>query len=210
MVYLIGYKCPWDKYPMIRFLYGNPFKLELLDDIGPITTPIFSLRSASSAGFRINDTNVLTNLQWLPRNELPNFEGSPGFICTSSRLKDVVERFEPNVHQFFPITVVNKTKEKIAERWLWVVSNRIDGVDREHTTFVLRKGMLWVTNWEEGGQRVEIPNAVLCHSKKQTQGYHFWRDKHIRGGGIYASDEAAEALRSGKLSALHLRQDEAV
>jgi len=208
VVYMIGYKCPWEKYPTMRFLDGDPSKLEWLEDIGLITTPLISPTAKALAGFPIKDTKVPTKLQWLSRSQVPDFEGPPGFISISSRFKDVIERFEPDVHQFFPITVVNKAKENIAERWLWVVCNRIDGVDREHTTFVLRKGMLWMTNWEEDGQRIEIPNAVLYHSRKQTQGYHFWRDKHIRGGGIYASDEAAEVLKSTKLTALHLRREE--
>jgi hypothetical protein len=210
MVYLIGYECPWDKYPTMRFLDGDPFELEWLEDIGPITTPLISLRQKSVAGYPIKSINVPTTLQWLSRHEMPDFEGPPGFICVSSRFKDVVERFEPDVHQFFPITVVNKAKEKIAERWLWVVCNRIDGVDREHTTFVLVKGALWMSNWDEGGRRVQIPDAKIYHSKSRTEGYHFWRDKHIMGGGIYASDEAAEALQSANLSTLRLRPEDTV
>ncbi len=51
-----------------------------------------------------------------------------------------------------------------------------------------------MSSWMENGKRVRVPDAKLYHSKTQTTGYHFWRDKHLRGGGIYASDEAAEAL----------------
>lgn len=155
----------------------------------------------SPCRIRISTTNIPTRLQWISRNKVPDFEGPPGFICVSSRFKEVVERFEPEVHQFFPITVVNNAKEKVAERWLWVVCNRIDGVDREHTTLVLKKGALWMSNWLEDGERVRISDAKLYHSKKQTEGYHFWRDKHLMGGGIYASDEAAEALLSLNLAA---------
>ncbi len=201
MVYLIGYKCPWEKYPTMHFLDGDPSKLEWLEDIGPITTPLISLTTKALAGFRISPTNIPTRLQWTSRNEMPDFEGPPGFICVSSRFKEVVERFEPGVHQFFPITVVNKAGEEIAQRWLWVICNWIDGVDRENTTFVLKKGALWMSNWLENGERVRIPDAKLYHSKKQTEGYHFWRDKHLMGGGIYASDEAAEALLALDLAA---------
>jgi len=212
VVYLIGSEPEMGQYPSERFLDGDPHRIKV---DGPETEEMLRAIALDhvhqyNLGFRITHENVPTIWQWKSTRAVPDYYTPNAFPCVSSRFKEVVERFEPDVHQFFPVAVVNKAKEKIAERWLWVVCNRIDGVDREHTTFVLKKGALWMTNWDEDGKRVVIPDAKLFHSKKQTQGYHFWRDKHIRGRGIYASDEAAVALQSAKLIALRLRHEETV
>jgi hypothetical protein len=196
VVYLIGSEPEMGQYPSERFLDGDP---RLIRVEGPETEEMLRAialqhRHQYNLGFRITDDNVPTLLEWNSSRPVPDYYAPHGFPCVSSRFKDVVERFEPNVHQFFPVTVVKKTGDEIANRWLWVVCNRIDGVDREHTTMVLRKGTYWTSNWREGNERVTIPDAKLYHSKKRTADYHFWRDKHLIGGGIYASDEAAEAL----------------
>lgn len=196
MVYLIGSEPEMGQYPSEKFLDGDPRRIKVE---GPETEE--TLRAIThhykhqyNAGFRIAKEHVPTLWEWESSRPVPDYYTPHGFPCVTSRFKDMVERFEPDVHQFFPISVVNKAGDEIAQRWLWVVCNRIDGVDREHTTFVLKKGALWMSSWMENGKRVRIPDAKLYHSKTQTAGYHFWRDKHLRGGGIYASDEAAEAL----------------
>ncbi|MGQ3227918.1 MAG: imm11 family protein [Blastomonas fulva] len=212
MVYLIGSEQEMGQYPREKFLDGDPKKIKVE---GPETEEkLLAInlyyRQQYNAGFRIMSENVPTVWQWNSSRILPDYYTPHAFPCVSSRFKEVVERFEPDVHQFFPITVVNKAKEKIAQRWLWVVCNRIDGVDREHTTLVLKKGALWMSNWLEDGKRVRIHDAKLYHSKTQTEGYHFWRDKHLMGGGIYASDEAAEALLALDLTAFAANKRETV
>lgn len=203
VVYLIGSEPEKGQYPSEVLLDGDPPKIRVE---GPLTDELkraIALKHTHqyNLGYRIKGENVPKIWQWASKRKVPDYYTPQVFPCVSSRFKDVVERFEPDVHQFFPVTVVNKAKEKIAERWLWVVCNRIDGVDREHTTFVLKKGVQWMSSWREEGKRVRIPDAKLYHSKKQTEGYHFWRDKYLMGGGIYASDEAAEALLALELTA---------
>ncbi len=198
MVYLIGGTKELGQYPSEKLLDGDTQQIKLK---GPVTDEmerVIALRHTHqyTLGYPVEPENVPTTWQWNSSREIPDYYTPHGFPCISSRIKDVAEKIEPDVHQFFPLTVVDKAKEKIAERWLWVVCNRIDGVDRKHTTYVLKKGALWMSNWDENGERFVVPNAKLYHSRKQTAGYHFWRDKHLMGVGIYASDEAAEALEA--------------
>lgn len=196
MVYLIGSEPEMGQYPSEKFLDGDPHRIKVE---GPETEEVLRAIARNhkhqyNLGFRIRHENVPTIWQWKSSRAVPDYYTPNAFPCVSSRFKEVAERFEPDVHQFFAITVVNKAGGEIAQRWLWVVCNRIDGVDREHTTFVLKKGALWMSSWMENGKRVRVPDAKLYHSKTLTAGYHFWRDKHLRGGGIYASNEAAETL----------------
>jgi len=196
MVYLIGSEREMGQYPSERFRNGDPRRIKVERPETEEMQRAIGLqhRHQYNLGFRITDDNVPTLWEWNSSRPVPDYYTPHGFPCVSLRFKDVVEGFEPDVHQFFPLTVLNKAGDEIAQRWLWVVCNRIDGVDREHTTMVLRKGTYWTSNWREGNESVTIPGAKLYHSKKQTAGYHFWRDKHLMGGGIHASVEAAEAL----------------
>ncbi|PXW67604.1 hypothetical protein C7451_1261 [Blastomonas natatoria] len=141
---------------------------------------------------------------------MPDYYTPNAFPCVSSRFKEVVERFEPDVHQFFPVAVVDKAKEKIDERWLWVVCNRIDGVDREHTNLFFQNQNLWTSSYKEDGEWKRVRDPKVAFNKQQTEGFHFWRDKHLFGEGIYVSDEGAQALQSENLSALRLQHQETV
>jgi len=106
---------------------------------------------------------------------MPDFEGPEGFLCVSPRFKDVIERLEPSVHQFFPLEIVNKAREPIAEHWLWVVCNLIDSVDRAHSNMRFINGRRWTADGVE--------NPKLVFSSSQIGDYHFWRDQYLRRRG---------------------------
>jgi hypothetical protein len=97
--------------------------------------------------------------------------------------------------------VVNKAGDEIAQRWLWVVCNRIDSVDREHTNLVLEFGR-WTAD--------DIENPKLVFNKGQIGPCHFWRDKHLMAKALICSDEAGAALLSANLTALKLTYKETV
>jgi hypothetical protein len=196
MVYLIGKKKELGRYPNERFLDGDPPKIRVE---GPVTEEMERAIAPKHThqyilGYRIEGKNVPTIWQWTSKRQVPDYYIPRGFPCISTRMKGVVEEFEPDVHQFFPVTVVNKAKEKIAERWLWVVCSRIDGVDREHTNLFFQNERLWTSSYKVEGHWKKVRNPKVVFNKSQTRGYHFWRDKHLMGGGIYASDEGAETV----------------
>jgi hypothetical protein len=201
MVYYLGYKCPWEKFPSMEFVDGDPFQVTLVDTSIEAIVATAGSRQHATLGYRINPEHVPTVLKWKSRHSIPDFEGPQGFLCVSSKLKAIIEQFEPGVHQFFPLKVVNKAGEHIADHWLWVVCNRIDSVDREHTTFVMDAGG-WRNNYFQGDKRIWLDKPELIFSKAQTEGYHFWRDKHLLSTGIFCSDEAAEMLQAANLIAL--------
>lgn len=196
VVYSIGSEREMGQYPSEKFLDGDTRQIKVE---GPETEEMLRAISINHVtqyilGFRITHENVPTIWQWKSSRPAPDYFTPHGFPCVSSRFKDVVERLEPDVHQFFPIAVVNKAMAKIAERWLWIVCNRIDGVDREHTNLFFQDQSLWTSSYKEGGEWKRVRDPKVAFNKQQTEGYHFWRDKYLIGGGIYASDEAAEAL----------------
>ena len=202
MAYYMGYELLWEKYPSMEFLDGDPFALEFVDPSpGSGFNVITAGKQRAPVGRAIKADNVPTTLRWKSGKTMPDFEGPPGFLCVSLRLKEIIEQFEPGVHQFFPLKVIDKAGEPLAERWLWVMCNLIDSVDREHTTLVLDRG-LW------GAEGVKAPRLVFSSRLIGTR--QFWRDVHLLPQRLLCSDKAGEALAAAKLTALSLTHKETV
>jgi hypothetical protein len=60
-------------------------------------------------------------------------------IVVSGRFREIVDQFEPGVHQFLPVRYVEQANV-LAERY-FITCNRLDSVDRIRTTMILHKGM---------------------------------------------------------------------
>jgi hypothetical protein len=198
MVYYIGHKLLWEKRSINEYLDGDPHQVTLID-MSP--EPGLSIAASKAHQFKlgraVHSENVPTMLRWDSKIErLGDFEQPAGFPCISPKMKSVIEQFEPDVHQFFPLKVVNKAGDEIAQRWLWVVCNRIDSVDREHTSLFLKHGLTWRADG------VEKPKLVF--NQTQIGSCHFWRDKHLDDGNLLCSDEAGAALQAANLTALKL------
>jgi hypothetical protein len=212
MVYYLAYKCPWEKYPVSKYLDGNEHEV-VLEDSSPENRilSITNRRSEYILGLRVNPHNVPTKMQWRSRVSPTDYDTPGGFPCVSPRMKEIIERFEPGVHQFFPLKVVNRAGEEIAQRWLWVVCNRIDSVDREHTNWFFLHGSRWTPSYLQNGEVIAVENPKLTFSKSKSEGYHFWRDKHLMSSyGIFCSDDAAQALQGANLSALAVAPAETI
>lgn len=131
----------------------------------------------------------------------------PGFVV-SPRFKALVEQFESNVHQFVPVEMFQSRKgEPVATYYWFIVGQRIDSVDREHTTFIWKPSKYGAGHgfWSSRNLNpetldfVEIPNPKLVFSNSQVEGHHIWHDPHVLtfNNGL-CSDEFAEAfLASG-------------
>jgi hypothetical protein len=133
----------------------------------------------------------------------------PGFVV-SSRFKELVEKFEPEVHQFVPVEIYKQRNGEPVETYYWfIVGQRLDSVDREHTTFLWKAP----TADPEAGhwfdremdtktyKVVPIPNAKMVFSNKKVAGHHIWHDPHLLtfGNGL-CSDAFAEAVLSNSMT----------
>jgi hypothetical protein len=143
-----------------------------------------------------------------------DYDGYNRLIYVSPRFRSLIEAIEPGVHQFFPLRLLDKAGNHLADHWVWVVCNRIDSVDRANTTLVL-KGIQWRHPGElPDGQ---VPQAAvasqpvkLVFNSSQVGNAHFWRDKHILPGGLYCSDDAARRISAAELTGIELIQAETV
>jgi hypothetical protein len=58
-------------------------------------------------------------------------------IVVSGRFREIVDQFEPGVHQFLPVRYVDEQANVLAERYYFITCNRLDSVDRIRTTMIL-------------------------------------------------------------------------
>lgn len=166
-----------------------------------------------TSGRRCHTDQFPTRMRWLGPLEppIPDFDRS-NLLNVSGRAKDFIESFEPGVHQFVPVDYLDKRGDLIEKRYFWVVCNRIDGVDREHTTFVL----LWNKLWRPASDIArsypdDLPLGVnpsqpakFVFNLSQIGNAHVWRDKHMDLGNVWLSHELGDALKVSGLTGVKL------
>lgn len=143
---------------------------------------------------------------------IPDFDQAT-LLNVSGRAKAFIERIEPGVHQFVPVDYFDKNDKFFEKRYFWVICNRIDSVDRQHTTFILRKGKVWrsATTLFRRGELQEIPSHIdpsqpgkLVYNLPAIGNAQVWRDMHQDGAFILTSDHFAEELRASGLTGFQL------
>lgn len=217
MVYSISFVMPFEQYPSEDFLDGNPRKIELA---GPETKEKTILQIINKTrryhlGLPVSSEHVPTLWQWASSKTLPDCYKPFGFPCIGAKVKSIIEEFEPDVHQFFPVQVVDKKKQPLAKRWLWNVCNRIDSVDREHTTLIQKLGARWYH--PNDVEDADLPpgydrdaEVKLTFSCERIGNAHFWRDPNLKRQHLYCSQAAGEALLSEGFSGLAFTEKESV
>jgi hypothetical protein len=111
------------------------------------------------------------------------YSASFGYFV-SDRFKALVERFEPGVHQFFPMTVKSGNKP-LGTLYYFNICNRIDGMDHDACIPPIRPG-------DRTYHGLSQPGEKLVLSARKTAGVHIWRD--MRRGDAFISDAFAAAM----------------
>lgn len=215
MVWYLGNAPVNGQYGDSQELDGDPAKIECLDMMPDGGMDIRPGYLSVQAGRPIKPDHVPTKIEWRSKTKVPDYKTPMGIPCANDRFRQIVEQFEPGVHQWFPVEFVNKNCEHLAHRWYFIPCNRIDSVDREHTTLVLSKGRMWITprSLPENERPTEYdPNVKYkkVFSLGQVVDRHIWRDKFISGSAILISDAIADALTVEKFSGLSLTLAESV
>lgn len=71
-----------------------------------------------------------------PVRQIPDMTRVLGFMMVSQKYKDLVEKFEPGVHQFSPVDVYwDKNELLVGTYYFFNICNRLDTTSREKTTW---------------------------------------------------------------------------
>ena len=139
------------------------------------------------------------------------FNRGGGSKVVTQKFRDIVESFEPNVHQFFPVDLVTKAKKHIETIYIFIVCNRIDSVhpDKNENWIFREEYCRWVRRSKDRSLSVDERKfwkehdpgrgRLILHRAKIGQ-RHVWVEKHISGQvNRFYSNQLAGALMEAEL-----------
>ncbi|TQV65615.1 imm11 family protein [Aliiroseovarius halocynthiae] len=149
------------------------------------------------SGRPVNGTHMPTRLRrkrvsdnkGFPIDDVRNIWG--GGLLVSAAFKDVVERFEPGVHQFFPITIEQGGKAQF-ERFGFYICNRLDTLAKDECVPPVGEDEQW--------KRIRGQEYKKIFDTQKIGSHHVWHDKYTIG--TFVSDALHEALTEADLSGL--------
>ena len=105
------------------------------------------------------------------------------WMAVSARFRDLVEAFEPGVHQFVPVAIYKARKgEPVATYYWFIVGQRLESVDAQRSTFLWEDNTgLWVdsildtTTW----RKTPIEGAKLFFDEDKISGHHIWHEPQL-------------------------------
>ena len=173
-----------------RALDGDVSKIQAADltrDDGIRVRPGYSYY-----GRPVEATYIPTKIELTgPKRPIPDLYDAFS-LSVSAKVKDVIESFEPDVHQFFPIEIVWEDGGHAADRFWFVPCNRLDTVDRAKTTYEFRNV------WFLDGSKKE-----LVFNRSQIGNHHVWIDKFIVMSTPAVSEELKAALDAAGITGAH-------
>lgn len=210
MVYGLNINPTQGYYVEYELLDGDMEQVRLIDD-----TPDQGGRPPVMKGGRAMDpTHLPTRVRWKDRKKQPmaDFNGGP-MTSLSARAKELIEQYEPGVHQFFPVTFYDIDGDFLEDRWFLNVCNRLDTIDRERVQgFVMKRYQSGMEAWipiQDIVRRKEfdlLPPGYdttqplrLVFNRAQIGGAHLWVDRHLSSG-IWVSDEFDAAYHAAGLT----------
>jgi hypothetical protein len=171
--------------------------------------------AAFESGFRVDPTGVPTKVRFDDKVEPRDFHEIEGINFVSQRAKDLIEEFEPDVHQFEPVDYIRSDGTLVAHRYAMFVCQRLDTDDRERTTGMALSPRLWsplkvlaeiMPEQVPSGADLNEP-VQMVFSLRQIGSAHLWRDKHL-GELHFMSSELLAAIEAGGLEGLAYFREE--
>lgn len=125
----------------------------------------------------------------------PDIFSMPGLNAVNGRFRDLVEEFEPGVHQFFPLELLKKNGDRIeGDYFIFNCAVSFDSLLVQHSE----------VKWLDTDAPYLPPRLLIksfwrnVHSRPAIQGRHIWSYFRQRTAGLYCSDAFHQRLKAGK------------
>lgn len=214
MAYSIGRKSPYDTDPDNEVIGGEAAwtNLQFLDPASVDRKAKLPGRVPIGQGYPVIPDSAPKAVLWKSKSKLPPDYalGNNSVMLVSSRFRDLVEQFEPGVHQFIPVDMYeSKTTAEAFDQFYWFVAcNLIDSLDPKRTTVtwdgeydVIYNGMrrgAWYFDSEA------TPPQKPVFSLRAIGYHHLWRDPYWGRKLVHCSDEFGEAIIAAGLTGFAL------
>jgi hypothetical protein len=149
-------------------------------------------------GVPVETTFLPRKIRWFGRKRQLNdiLDALAGFLV-SHNFRQIVETFEPGVHQFVPVDIMWKDGESAGEYYWLYCCTRLDSMDREHST------MKFDTEqdvWDH------VPGGSFVVNLKQVGNHHVWHDNRIHGSSVLISGHLKEAFEAAGITGAGYRE----
>ncbi len=127
--------------------------------------------------------------------------GSPSAV--SQRFKDLIEKFEPGVHEFFPIKLVN------GRRTEWPGNYYLMRVRTWRSALMINQSRVYWSERSDGSFYLSPhpwTKGEIYINSRQVENSHLWRNVPCLGNKLFCSDEFYKACRAAKLKYLKWRK----
>ena len=115
----------------------------------------------------------------------------------STRVKQIIEGFEPNIHQFFPMSILHRGKEIGTMHYL-IICKRLDTLDYNRTSPPIAEN---ARGWRRDPMHREKANFVF--RKSAVKGHHLWHDLRLIGP-MLMSDTLLAAFEDASVCCLKI------
>jgi hypothetical protein len=194
MVYQLIYRTPYKTATGAVPLDGDMMDVRVLD---PETAdPVTRHRGrAINSGYPVDPATVPRIIVWKSdTRQVTDLIMAAGAYIVSRRFRDLVESFEPGVHQFLEVDIRRPNGKHISTRYFMQSCHEIDSVDAKHTTWI-RRGAAQTGMWDNEG----IMERELFFSRKQIGVAHLWRDLSIAAD-LFCSNELGDKIINMRLT----------
>ena len=124
-------------------------------------------------------------------------------LAVNEDLKNLIELFEPGVHQFFPFEI-NMPKGKVFPKqyYILIIRRHLEGVlpvegtcrNESYTSNGKKKFRFYPLNGNKSGySQLNVSNAAIGQA-------HIWRDKRMNNPNVFISDALQKAIKEADLT----------
>lgn len=196
MVYSLNFQYPDDKSP--SFFFGPEEEKDWMD----------TRMGEYGWGFPVPEAFAPPPVAHeIERAPLSDVFPMSGVFAVSEKFKSIIEEFEPNVHQFFPITLKrlrSRLKLSVPDETYYIlnVCQRFDAVfcgpDKR------RPITRFETGEEAGKPVISIKGRTRTFSKQKIAGRHLWQGNIMGRRTHYVSDALATRLLKEKMKFIEI------
>ncbi|WP_305098250.1 imm11 family protein [Croceibacterium aestuarii] len=179
----------------VQMEYGAPRRPDFKWDDRPETLALFGF----SHGRVVDDLSMLpTRATQKDKKKLCDVFPMPGLNAVSAKFKSIVEEFEPDTHQFFPISLNAKDGTPYEEEYfIFNACQRFDAILPDQS-----KSLHW--SEKKAGEWKGMPflngtASDLVLSRPAIGDHHLWVSRLILGGHVFFSDPLKARMEKEKV-----------
>lgn len=160
-----------------------------------------------SVGYPLNADRFATVARQQKNKKIHDVFPLPGVNAVSERFKEIVELYEPGVHQFFPVELFDKAGNRVPSNYyIFNCTVCVDAVLVAHSE----------VSWSQRLVEPYDPFPRIDHWDKEIlsaqaiSGHHVWCGGLFETNGIYVSDVLFDDLKRAKIKYFKEKSLEAI